>query len=85
MHEQSCNVASHDYLFSPYQCAKHVMNTGKHVGFHFFHPFVPFGNLMFGYVSTNQADSLVFLREWHVTPHLFVFSVKAALSFDVLM
>lgn len=28
---------------------------------------------MFGYVSADRADGLVFLREWHVTPHLFVF------------
>lgn len=53
--------------------------------FTFFHPFVSFGNPVFGYVSRNQADSLVFLCEWHVTLHLFVFSAKATLSFDVLM
>lgn len=41
--------------------------------FKFFIPFAPSGNPMFGYVSADRADGLVFLREWHVTPHLFVF------------
>lgn len=41
--------------------------------FKFFIPIAPSGNLMFGYVSADRADGSVFLREWHVTPHLFVF------------
>lgn len=75
---------SHDYSFSHHQRAKNVSNTGKDAGLHFLHPFVSVGNLMFGYISKKRAVSLVFLREWHVTPHPLVFSAKATLSFDVL-
>lgn len=41
--------------------------------------------LVFDYSGRKQPDSLVFLRDWHVTLHLFVFSAEVTLSFDVLM
>lgn len=41
--------------------------------------------LPFGDRRAGCADDLVFRCEWHVTLHLFVFSVKATLQSDVLM
>lgn len=67
------------------QHAKNSLSTGKDVAFNFFIPSVSVGSAVFGYRSTKRTDGLVFLCEWHVTLHLFVFSVKATLSFNVLM
>lgn len=79
VHEQS------RLLIQSSTTCKEFVERWKGCRFNFFHLFVSSGNLMFGYISTNHADGLVFLCERHVTLHLFVFSVKATLPFNVLM